>query len=236
MLVHRPSLHPMARAALMEIQAAGVEVTPEVVLWVQDAASRIAKTPPRPVADLVDWPIPAGGVLLYPLTFGAAAWLMRLPERMRYDVRVIAYACAHGRTPAVLVGEQSLLKITAAVARWALRLTCSMDALGAAVDVVLGCETHVDVPDAVPRKREPESVEWGAVVRALCSKYPGTTPSYWTWDVSREQCYAMIQQINAELPDDARITDYEVESNAAFRSVVEHIKRGSSAPVEVPNG
>jgi hypothetical protein len=41
----------------------------------------------------------------------------------------------------------------------------------------------------------------------------------------------MIQAVNEELPDDCQVTDYEVESNAAFRSVVEHIKRGEPANV-----
>jgi hypothetical protein len=53
----------------------------------------------------------------------------------------------------------------------------------------------------------------------------------------------MIRQINEELPDAAQVTDYEVESNAAFRSIVEHIKSGQpeTCPAchrteEIPNG
>lgn len=223
MQVQRPTLNPLARAALVEIQAAGVEITPDIVLWVHTAAERIRKVPPRPVADLVDWPCLAGGAALYPLTFGAVAWLMRLPERMRNDVRCIGYACAHGKDPAALE-RHNTLTAALAVARWAAKLTCSRDALAAAVDMVLGNEDYVEVKDAIPRKRDPESVEWGAVVRALCTKYPGTTGSYWTWQVSREHCYAMLQQINAELPEDQQVTDYEVEMNAQFRSIVEHVK------------
>lgn len=229
MLVNKPTLHPMARAALVEIQSAGVEVTPEIVLWVQDAATRIRKTPLRSVAELVDWPVACGGVLLYPLSFGAADWLSNLPERVRLDVRTIAFACAHVKQPQTFDTLRHILPAATAVMRWAMRLQCSREALAAAVDEAIGLECVADVPSTVQRKRDAESVEWGTVVRALCTKYPGTTPDYWTWSVSREKCYAMIAQLNAELPDDAKVTDYEVEANVAFRSIIEHIKASEAA-------
>jgi len=229
MQVPKPKLHPMARAGLMEIQAAGVEITPDIVLWVQDAAEKIRKTPLRPVADLVDWPAMAGGALLYPLSFGAVAWLMGLPERMRNDIRSIGFACAHSKSLHTLETLRGTLAAWVSIQKWAMRLACSRDALTAAVDMLLGNEEYVEIRDAVPRKREPESTHWGAVIRALCTKYPGTSPEYWTWQVSREYCYSMIQAVNEELPADCQVTDYEVESNAAFRSVVEHIKRGDPA-------
>lgn len=228
MNVQKPTLHPLARAALVEIQAAGVEITPDVVLWVHSAAERIRKTPLRPVADLVDWPVMAGGIALYPLSFGAVAWLMRQPERMRNDIRVIAFACANSKQPEILESLSSTMTAMLAVTRFASRLTCSRDALAAAVDEVIGNEEYVEVKDAIQRKREPGSWEWGGVVRALCTKYPGTTGAYWTWQVSRDHCYAMIQQVNEELPDDCQVTDHEVEMNAQFRSIVEHIKAGVS--------
>lgn len=227
MHVTKPKLHPMARAGLVEIQSAGVEITPDIVLWVQDSAERIRKTPLRPAVDLVDWPAMAGGALLYPPSFGAVAWLQGLPEAIRNDIRAIGYACAHSKdleTLEKLAGHH--VKAWMAVRLWALKLSCSRDALASAVDLVLGNEDYVEIKDAIARKRDPESVHWGAVVRALCTKYPGTSPTYWTWKVSRDYCYAMIQQVNSELPDDEQVTDYEIESNAAFRSVIEHIKNG----------
>jgi hypothetical protein len=230
MHVNKPTLHPMARAGLIEIQAAGVEITPDIVLWVQDAAEKIRKTPLRPSADLVDWPVSAGGALLYPLSFGAVAWLTGLPKRMQDDIRVIGYACAHSHDLKLFETLRHPLPASIAVMRWALTLKCSRDALSSAVDEALGNEEYVEVKDAIPRKRDPESVHWGAVIRALCTKYPGTTPSYWTWDVSRDYCYAMVQQISEELPDSVKPTDYEIESNAAFRSIVEHIKATAKEP------
>lgn len=79
MQVTKPKLHPMARAGLMEIQAAGVDITPDIVLWVQDAAEKIRKTPLRPVADLVDWPAMAGVLCStrYPLGPWRGSWACR---------------------------------------------------------------------------------------------------------------------------------------------------------------
>lgn len=223
MFVQRPKVHPMATAALVRIQAAGVEISPEIVLWVQQAAEKIAKTPPRPVADLVDWPAPCGGALLYPLSFGAVSWVTGLPDRMQTDPRVVGFACAHARQPEVFAPIRGPIAATVAVAKWLLRLRCSRAALEAAVDVVLGGEEYVEVKPVTPRKRDERSVEWGAVVRALCTKFPGTSPEYWMWDVSREKCYAMLREINEELPEGQQTTAYEEEANVAFFSVVQHI-------------
>jgi hypothetical protein len=228
MLVKRIKLHPMARAGLQEIQAAGVDITPDVVLTVQAAAEAIRKTPLRSVAELVDWPVLAGGVALYPLSFGAVAWLMGLPPAMRNDVCVIGYACAHSFRLKLLRAVRWTVPAWVAVRAWSLGVRCSRAALAAAVDEALGCEEYVEVKDTVARRRDPESADWGAVVRALCTKYPGTTGAYWTWQVSRDYCYAMLQQVNEELPDGHKVTDYEIEANVQFRAVIEHLKGGGS--------
>lgn len=224
MLVNRPAFNPLARAALVEIQSAGVDVTPEIVLWVHEAAQAIRKHPPRPVADLVDWPEMVGGVALYPLSFGAVAWLQGLPPRIRNSVPAIAFACAHSRDVERLAGLRGLLAAVAAITSWCLRLRCSHSALSAAVDRVINTDEVVEVKDAIKRIRNQESFHWGGMIRALCCKYAGTTPDYWTWRVSREYAEAMLHEASRELPEDKKVTDYEVEMNAQFRSIVDHIK------------
>ena len=151
MIVKWKKVNPLAQAALVEIQAAGVEITPDIVLSVQDAAEAIRKTPLRPVADLVDWPVMAGGAALYPLTFGAVSWLMRLPERMRNDVRVIAFACAHTKQPDALTALSGTISSISAILKWSMRLTCSYDALSAAVDEVLGLESYAEITETIKR-------------------------------------------------------------------------------------
>ena len=229
MRVNKPKLHPMARAALIEIQSSGVDVTPDIVLWVHDAATRISSNPPRPVSDLVDWPVTCGGVSLYPLSFGAASWLQALPDRIRDDVRAIAFACVHSKKPEVFEEIRGAVAAVWAVVKWTSRLRCSMAALSASVDQVLGLYEMADVPDASPREAKPDSdsCDWGGMIRALCMRYPGTSPEYWTWGVSREKALSMLQSANSDLPEENQVSEYELESNFAFRSIVESIKAGT---------
>ena len=219
----------MARAALLEIQASGVEVTPDIVLWVHDAATRIASNPPRPVADLIDWPVACGGALLYPLTFGAVSWLLSLPDRLQNDMRAVAFACAHAKMPEAFEKSRGTVAAVWAVAKWTSQLRCSFSALSAAVNQVLGVYDIVEVKDANERTPKPDagSTDWGGMIRALCVRYPGTSPDYWTWGVSREKACAMLQSANDDLPEENQITDYEIEANFAFRSIVESIKAGN---------
>jgi hypothetical protein len=213
--------------------AVPVPVADRVAVGDWDGRAAAEALPPEeavgvPVADLVDWPVSAGGALLYPLSFGAAAWLMRMPVRMRNDVRVIGFACAHSRSPDTFEKLHGTLAASVAVMRWSLRLACSRDALEASVDVALGFDDYVEVRDVLSRKRDPESAHWGAFIRALCTRYPGTTGAYWTWQVSREHAYAMLAQAEADLPPGTQTTEYESEATGDYRSLVEHLKGGGS--------
>lgn len=227
MRVNKPRLHPMARSALVELQASGVEITPDIVLWLHDAASRIAAEPARPLDEIIDWPVECGGVLLYPLTFGAADWLGRLPVNIQNDVRVIAFACAHSKDPEKLAKINGILPVIAAVSKWCLKLRCSMAALENAVDRALRIKHTAEIKTTNEWKDDDaESWEYGAAIRALCIKYPGTSPDYWLWDVSREKaCYMMRSGPAAKDPGGIP-SEYEIEQTALFHDIVNAIKRG----------
>jgi hypothetical protein len=227
MRVKKPALHPMVRPALGEIQAAGVEVTPEIVVWLQDAALNIRKTPNRPSADIVDFPTQCGGVWLYPLSFGAVEWVTQLPKRLQNDTRVLAFACANSRNVETLSKIRGTLAVTLAVSKWVIGLTCSLEALAVTVDRLIGCEGSADVPDHTERRKNDDDWEWGAVIKSLCVKYPGTSPDSWIWGVSRDKAITMISAIQQELPDDIKFTDYEITATNEFRSIVEAIKAGT---------
>jgi hypothetical protein len=225
--VNKPSLHPMVRPALAEIQSAGVEITPDIVVWIQDAALKIRKTPHRPSGDIVDFPVLCGGVWLYPLSFGAVAWVMELPRRMQNDTRVLAYACAHSKDYDHLSKLTGTLAVSLAVAKWVMRLTCSMDALAVTVDRLIGCNDSVDIPDHTGRRKDDDDWEWGAVIKSLCVKYPGTSPELWIWGCSRDKAITMISTMQSELPEELKFTEYEIAATNEFRSIVESIKAGT---------
>jgi len=227
MRLEKPALHPMVNPALSEIQSAGVKITPEIVIWLQDAALRIRKAAHRPDADLIDFPVPCGGVLLYPLSFGAVEWLKALPIRLQNDTRVLAFACVYSRDYSMLSRITGTVAVTLYVAKWILSLRCSMNALSIVVDKLIGCVDVVEVPDHTGMRKQSEDWQWGAIVKSLCAKYPATTPEYWTWEISREKAYMMINDLQDELPCDLKITDYEVNSTNEFRSIVEALKAGT---------
>lgn len=213
----------MAQSALMELSAARVRITPEIVLWVQDAALKLKKQCAHDIGDLVDWPMLIGGATLYPATFGAIAWLRKLPEHMRNDARVIAYAMAHARQPDKLQSLK-ILEIINAVNAWCESLTCSIDALIATVEQMLGGNCLEDIQGQSRREIDAASTECGGVIRALCMKYPGTSMHYWLWDVSRDKCAEMLKELQEELPESHRVSDYEIEANIQFRAIIDHIK------------
>jgi hypothetical protein len=226
--VKKPALHPMVQPALAEIQSAGVVITPEMVVWLQAAALEIRKCPTRPSADIMDFPTPCGGVLLYPLSFGAIAWLTALPRRLRNDVRVIAYACAHSKDGVLLGKATNSIAVMACVSLWALKLKCSLPALSIVVDRLIGCSNYAEVPDHTGKRNEDnDDWEWGTVIKSLCLKYPGTSPEYWCWQVSRDKAIFMISTMQSELPPDLQYTDYEITATNEFRSIVEMLKRGN---------
>ena len=224
MRVNKPALHPMVRGALLEIQSGGVEITPEIVVWLQDAALAIRKLPHRPDAEIMDTPVMCGGVWLYPPSFAALHWLMQLPTRLQNDSRVLAFACAHSRDRLALERLSGTVAVTLAVAKWSWRLTCSKEALAVTVDRLIGCEPSVDVADISNRPDRDKDYEWGTVIKSLCLKYPGTSPDYWLYDVSRDKALNLIATMQSELPSDLQWTEYEIDATNKFRSIVESIK------------
>jgi hypothetical protein len=228
MRVAKPTLHPMVKPALLEIQSAGIDITPEIVVWLQDAANSIAKTAARPCSDVMDWPTPCGGALLYPLSFGAIEWISKLPHRLQNDCRVIGFACANVKTPEVFVKLNGVLPVTIAVLKWMLRLTCSPATLERTIDIMLGCGKTAEVEDHTGKRKSDDDWQWGATIKALCVKYPGTTPDYWIWQVSREKACYMLSVMQHELPDDLQFTDHEINATNEFRSIVESLKAGKN--------
>ena len=229
MRVNKPELHPMVRGALMEIQSAGVEITPEIVVWVQDAACAMRKMPHRPDSEIIDFPVQCGGAWLYPLSFAAVHWVSQLPEKMQNDSRVLAFACAHSKDRETLEKLQGSLITMLAVVRWVMTLTCSMTALKHCVDRLIGFSESVDVPAVITRTKKDQDDDWqfGPIIKSLCAKYPGTSPEYWMWEVSREKACNLIAIMQDELPENLTFTEYEVQSQDKFRSIIEAIKAGT---------
>ncbi len=220
MLVKRPTVNPLALDACRRIQAAGVAVTLEIGLWVQQAAEAMRDTARRASHTLVDWPVTVGNARLYRLSYAALEWHERLPDDLRDDDLVLAWACAHSMDPEALQSVTTPREVRKAVKVWAGRLTCSPGALALALDDLGYGSGYVEIKDAIPKKAiDPKRLHTrGAVITALCRRYPGTTPDLWTWKMSFDRALSYL--VNE---DDDEVTDADRRAHVEFLSIVNHI-------------
>lgn len=226
MFVHRPKLHPMAAAALKDMRAKGLAPRDDHVLWLQDAAQRIRKTVRRRAAELVDWPVPCGGALLYPMSLAAFEWWRNRPFELQKDVFVQGFVCAHSHHPDVLKPLTGYWSTRKAARNWAVHLTCSKKALSAAVESVWpennACEVD-NPPGQIESSHKEDLPDYGAFVLALCKQFPGTTPQYWAWEVPMEIAFDSLRLVDAG--EESSITASELEANVAFRAVKRAIEK-----------
>lgn len=225
MTVNRPKLHPMAAAAIRSLEAKGLRPTAEHVLWLQDAARRIKKANTSRIAEMVDWPIDCGGVLIHRLSIMATEWLMCLPPEMQENPFVQAFACAHSHDENTLKSLVSPLSIKMRVMGWKSRIKASRQALAAVLAVQMGDSDLFEVASVTPRKAMPEqdhdhAEDFGMMVLALCKRFEGTSPQFWACEVSLEYAFEMLNSI-----DEQEVSGHQITMGVAFRSIVAHIEK-----------
>lgn len=228
-MTEKPRLHPMAAAAIRSLESKGLMPTAEHVLWIQDAAMRMRRDNARNIAELVDWPIACGRVSLYPLTIGAMEWLRAIDEDLQGQTLVQAFACAHSRDRDTLASLATRREIIRAVRAWGKTIVASEAAVSAVLNTLIGRDSEmVEVDSVVPKKPDAADrayqAEFGPFILALCAKYPGTGPEYWTFQVSFEfACNAMASRVAGE--HDEGVTGHQITMGIAFRSIVAHIEK-----------
>ena len=226
MMVNRPTLHPMAAAALRSLETKGLKPTADHILWLQDAARRIRKAHGSRIAEMVDWPIDCGGVLLYKLSIIATEWLMKLPPDMQDNPFVQAFACAHSHDEDALRTLVSPWKIRIRVMGWKSRIKASRQALAAVLAIQMGDNELVDVDAVTPRKSstpaqdQDQAEDFGMMVLALCKRFDGTSPQFWACEASIDYALEMLGSI-----DEQEVSGYQITMGVAFRSIVAHIEK-----------
>ena len=239
-MTEKPKLHPMAAAAIKSLEAKGLNPTPAHVLWIQDAALRMRRKNDRRIAELIDWPIPCGGVSLYPFSIGAMEWMRMLDEDLQNQTFVQAFACAHAKDRAALSRLTERREIIRAVREWRKHITASESAVSAVLNTLIGRDSEmVEVDAIVPRIAETQErayqVEFGAFILALCAKYPGTMPDYWAFQVSFDfACSAMARPVDGE--NEEGVTGRDITMGVAFRSIMAQIERELIEAKEATHG
>lgn len=225
MLVNKPSLHPMAAAALRDFESRGLKPTYEHLLWLQDAAKRVRKASERRIASLVDWPVPCGGALLYPMSMAAYEWWKNLDQDQKENIFIQAFTCAHSHRPEVLKALADPREILKAAQTWYAGLTCSAQALSAALNVLSDDNDIFDIPDLPHQKKKSDGslADYGAIVVSLCKKFPGTTRTHWAWECSMDEAFEAMS--SEPKHDETATTAHEIAMNVAFRTIKSQIER-----------
>jgi hypothetical protein len=232
-IVNKPKLHSLAVEAIAKLRNDGVTVDDGAVLWIDDAAKRMAsaRRRVRPAGEIVDWPVYVGGVALRPLTFAAMEWLDRMPEELRDRDDVLAFACCHGYAPEVLMALTSAREVRYAVRAWLSEVTCSPSALYDTVDEITARAPVAEIADAVAKRDgalKSDPVTYGTLVRALVRRYPGSDPAYWMWSVSADRAIEALADSGVHADSEPRVTAEEIDAHAAFLSVVKAVREGSA--------
>lgn len=226
----------MAAAAIKSLEDKGLTPTPAHILWLQDAALRMRRKNTRRIAELIDWPIPCGGVSLYPFSIGAMEWMKIVDEDLQNQTFVQAFASAHAKDRDTLSKLVERKAIIHAVREWRKNITASESAVSAVLNTLIGFDSEmVDVEAVIPRIAELNDrsyqVEFGPFILALCAKYPGTSPDYWAFQVSFDfACSAMERPVDAENAEG--VTGRDITMGVAFRSIVAHIEKELMAAKE----
>ena len=235
-MTEKPKLHPMAAAAIKSIEGKGLHPTPAHILWIQDAALKMRRKNDRRIAELIDWPLPCGGVSLYPFSIGSMEWMRTVDVDLQNQTIVQAFASAHAKDRATLSKLVDRKAIIRAVREWRRNITASEAAVSAVLNTLTGRDWEtVEVDSIVPRITEPEDrsyqVEFGPFILALCAKFPGTGPEYWAFEVSFDfACSAMARPVDGE--NEEGVTGHDITMGVAFRSIVAHIEKELTAAKE----
>lgn len=188
-------LTPLAEAEIQDLRNAGVEVTDNEVIWINDLCRKVIN-PPGGSTLPAGTPARAGSSWLWPLTIQAAAWYDRAVQWFdgageEIETAVLAYALSHGRTPAAFDLLQDYQSARGPVLEWFRRLDCTHQELTQAVAAVLHTEVE-DLRHLVEDKEEEEPAkdgDAGADIVAFLVQHVHGDPEVWQSRTSLQ--YAM---------------------------------------------
>jgi len=230
MVFQREDLHPLAAAAVKELEGRGYPAAVEDVLWLH----RLAKRVDRPFgADRIraaGLPVRCGNLLLWPFTIGAGQWYSEvgfpLFGESRLGIFVLAFALAHSRQPKVFEPLTTYRAIKAAVHRWKRTIGATL------AEVTEAVAELIDVPmQEGDQENKGHGVEVEEFVAGLCEVY-GQPPTFWRWGEDQSECLNLIALHNKRSRMSGDAPDPEDPATRAFyefrQGVAAIIKAGAN--------
>lgn len=183
-------LNELAQAQIAELRNAGIVLTDDELIWINDLARRV-DNPPGGSTLPAGCPVQAGNVWLWPFTVQSAAWYDKAVNwfdgQGEMETYCLAYALAHGRIEGASDKVWNYTNARFRVTQWRDHLACTHEELISAIAQVLpkadelGLEDDTGDKDDKPEKE----TDWSGLVASLVAAVGGD-PDIWTRQVSKE--------------------------------------------------
>jgi hypothetical protein len=207
----QPYLSPLAEAEIRQLEADSVKLSAADIARLNVLGHRV-QNPARVQALSRGLPVSVGGCYLWPVTLYGADWFQRWVGEFRGNrdqVRVLAYAMAHGR--ATMPEEAS--DVREAVLSWAKRLTCRQAELEAAVQRLIDRNEEIDNGKATSQ----QGVGAGDI-SAMLSAMTGIKPEVWEYQCSMAYALNMLDVLAAQNAADGKSMKHD-EGVRALRAL-----------------
>ena len=224
---HAPAPPKRLLDTLTALDAAGVAVSHDELVWLTTLANKADSPPEAGVSWVAGSAFVYGGQTFWPLHRLAMHWFTRWQTLLDGDdeAEVYLYAFAHTRSA---LGDESLLLLSVAdavqcaVKEWSDALAIhsqQMAELCERLKSIDGLPHAIPSPDAKPKPDEPP-VNMHSDIAHLCKVFPGTTPRYWRSGIS----YAESKRILDGL-DEAHDNRPAIRNNAIhnYRTAVKWV-------------
>ena len=229
MHVSKPTLHLMARDAIAEIEATGVTVLPEEVLWLHELAQRESQNSDlTELSYWLDMPRRCGPLTFYPLCITAENWVqdyatLWFDGDKRMEVLALAYVLCHGRDPKAYESIVTEKAARSAIRNWAWSLPLTYLQIATAVNEFFSKDEQVEVTKETESERLDIRRHWGWVIPYLMRYYGGSRED-WVYRKSAREFREMVNKLPEVMGNDAK--DGKFDRHIQFRAVVEWIIGG----------
>lgn len=205
MQVKKPRVSPLFLSAVEEIKQAGVELTPDEYIWLNDAANLAISGHNDGCPAFLQMPVRVGNCVLHPKTIGSSLWWSNYASKWydgeaQSEMLCIAFMLAHAKQREVFEELTSKLKTDIALVKWQISLntSCTLEQLAWGIDKVLGQHNYaeIDTPNEV-KNLYPVSTDWGDIVARLCAAY-NQKPEHFVWQASEALALDMLAKIPSE--------------------------------------
>jgi hypothetical protein len=170
-----------AREEIAALQASGLQLTPEEIVWINELAMDVECTPGRVHLAAAGEPVRMGNRVMWPFTVASAGWWTKVTRLGWFTTQdgarnALAFCLCNGRTPEVFEDILTEDDARRAVNAWILKAGATPAEREAAI---IRCVPEIGAPHAVKRKNEKTDDEGTDKLIAELVAGTGLPADYW---------------------------------------------------------